>query len=152
MANTYTQIHVHLVFAVQNRLSLIDESWADNLYKYITSIIQNNNHKVLAIGGMPDHLHLLIGLRPDESLSHLVQEIKRDSSLWINEKRYVKGKFSWQEGYGAFSYSKSQLLNVTNYILNQKEHHQKKTFVEEYVKVLSDFGLNFDEKYIFKPI
>ena len=120
MANTYTQIHVHLVFAVQNRLSLIDESWADNLYKYITSIIQNNNHKVLAIGGMPDHLHLLIGLRPDESLSHLVQEIKRDSSLWINEKRYVNGKFSWQEGYGAFSYSKSQLLNVTNYILNQK--------------------------------
>jgi REP element-mobilizing transposase RayT len=152
MANTYTQIHVHLVFAVQNRLSLIDESWADNLYKYITSIIQNNNHKVLAIGGMPDHLHLLIGLRPDESLSHLVQEIKRDSSLWINEKRYVNGKFSWQEGYGAFSYSKSQLLNVTNYILNQKEHHQKKTFIEEYVKVLSDFGLNFDEKYIFKPV
>ena len=152
MANTYTQIHVHLVFAVQNRLSLIDESWADNLYKYITSIIQNNNHKVLAIGGMPDHLHLLIGLRPDESLSHLVQEIKRDSSFWINEKRYVNGKFSWQEGYGAFSYSKSQLLNVTNYILNQKEHHQKKTFIEEYVKVLSDFGLNFDEKYIFKPV
>ena len=152
MANTYTQIHVHLVFAVQNRLSLIDESWADNLYKYITSIIQNNNHKVLAIGGMPDHLHLLIGLRPDESLSHLVQEIKRDSSLWINEKRYINGKFSWQEGYGAFSYSKSQLLNVTNYILNQKEHHQKKTFIEEYVKVLSDFGLNFDEKYIFKPV
>ena len=152
MANTYTQIHVHLVFAVQNRLSLIDESWADNLYKYITSIIHNNNHKVLAIGGMPDHLHLLIGLRPDESLSHLVQEIKRDSSLWINEKRYVNGKFSWQEGYGAFSYSKSQLLNVTNYILNQKEHHQKKTFIEEYVKVLSDFGLNFDEKYIFKPV
>ncbi len=152
MANTYTQIHVHLVFAVQNRLSLIDESWADILYKYITSIIQNNNHKVLAIGGMPDHLHLLIGLRPDESLSHLVQEIKRDSSLWINEKRYVNGKFSWQEGYGAFSYSKSQLLNVTNYILNQKEHHQKKTFIEEYVKVLSDFGLNFDEKYIFKPV
>ena len=152
MANTYTQIHVHLVFAVQNRLSLIDESWADNLYKYITSIIQNNNHKVLAIGGMPDHLHLLIGLRPDESLSHLVQEIKRDSSLWINEKRYVNGKFSWQEGYWAISYSKSQLLNVTNYILNQKEHHQKETFIEEYVKVLSDFCLNFDVKYIFKPV
>ena len=152
MANTYTQIHIHVVFAVQNRLSLINKTWQDRLYQYIIGIIQNHGHKVLSIGGMPDHVHILFGFRPTQSLSVLMQNIKRDSSEWINENRFVVGKFSWQEGYGGFSYSKSQISQVANYIENQETHHSKRTFLEEYRKILSDFGLEFDEKYIFKPI
>src|SRR5699024_5842704 len=125
MANTYTQIHIHAVFAVRNRLSLINESWEEELYKYITGIIQNQGHKLLAINGMPDHLHILFGMRPVQSLSELMQDIKGDSSKWINNKRLVKGRFSWQAGYGAFSYAKSQLPNVIRYIENQKKHHNK---------------------------
>jgi len=152
MANTYTQIHIHAVFAVRNRLSLINESWEEELYKYITGIIQNQGHKLLAINGMPDHLHILFGMRPVQSLSELMQDIKGDSSKWINNKRLVKGRFSWQAGYGAFSYAKSQLPNVIRYIENQKKHHNKKTFQEEYLETLNKFGVDYDEKYIFNPI
>jgi putative transposase len=152
MANTYTQIHIHAVFAVQNRMSLISEKWEERLYQYITGIIKNQNHKLLVINGMPDHIHILFGMRPAQSLSDLMQDIKGDSSRWINDNKFVLGKFSWQEGYGAFSYSKSQLSAVADYIENQKLHHKKKTFTEEYKKILSDFKIEFDEQYIFKPI
>ena len=152
MANTYTQIHIHAVFTVQNRISLIKKEWKDRLYQYIISIIQNNGHKVLSIGGMPDHIHILFGFRPTQSLSALMQNVKRDSSEWINKENFVMGRFSWQEGYGAFSYSKSQIPQVIKYIENQEQHHEKKTFIEEYKKILNDFGLEYDEKYIFRPV
>ena len=152
MANTYTQIHIHVVFAVQNRYSLINKSWQDRLYQYIIGIIQNHGHKVLSIGGMPDHVHILFGFRPTQSLSALMQNVKRDSSEWINENRFVMGKFSWQDGYGGFSYSKSQISQVASYIENQEKHHAKRTFLEEYTKILQDFGLEYDERYIFKQI
>ena len=152
MANTYTQIHIHVVFAVQNRTSLIKEEWESRLHQYIVGIIQNYEHKVLAIGGTPNHIHVLFGFRPTQSLSSLMQIVKRDSSEWINQNKFTKGHFSWQEGYGAFSYSKSQLVQVANYISNQKEHHKKHTFLDEYKKILQDFGIEYDEKYIFKKI
>ena len=152
MSNTYTQIHIHAVFTVQNRTSLIKKEWQDRLYQYIVAIIQNNGHKVLSIGGMPDHIHVLFGFRPNQSLSALMQNVKRDSSEWINKEKLVVGRFSWQEGYGAFSYSKSQIPQVIKYIDNQEKHHGKRTFIEEYRKILNDFGLEYDEKYIFKPI
>ncbi|MFN8259175.1 MAG: IS200/IS605 family transposase [Bacteroidales bacterium] len=152
MPNTYTQIHIHAVFAVQNRISLISKNWEQRLYQYITGILQNHGHELLAINGMPDHIHILFGMRPIQSLSDLMRDIKGDSSLWINENKFVAGKFSWQEGYGAFSYSKSQISAVATYIENQELHHKKKSFIEEYVKILQDFEIEFDEKYIFKPI
>lgn len=150
MANTYTQIHLHIVFAVQYRLSLISPSWKNELYKYITGIVQHHQHKMIIINGMPDHVHMLIGMRPVESLSGLMEKVKGDSSRWINEKRLVQGKFQWQAGYGAFSYSKSQLPSVINYIQNQEAHHQKKTFIEEYKEFLRKFDIPYEEQYIFK--
>jgi len=152
MANTYTQLHIHVVFSVQNRVSLISPKWQEELNKYIKGIITNNNHKLLAINGMPDHIHILFGFRPSQSLSDLMQDIKGSSSQWINEKRFVNGKFSWQEGYGAFSYSKSDLPNVIRYIENQQKHHNKTTFHEEYIKLLKEFDIDYDERYVFKPI
>jgi len=152
MANTYTQIHIQAVFAVQNRRCLIDRKWKDELYKYITGIIQNYDHKVLQINGMPDHIHILFGMRPTQSLSDLMQKVKQDSSKWINNKGFVNGRFSWQEGFGGFSYSKSQLPRVIHYIQNQENHHKKKSFLEEYIDVLKDFKIEFDNRYIFKPI
>jgi REP element-mobilizing transposase RayT len=152
MANTYTQIHIHVVFSVQNRISLIHKKWQDRLYQYVIAIIQNHGHKVLSIGGMPDHIHILFGFRPVQSLSDLIQNVKRDSSAWINKEKLVMGKFSWQEGYGAFSYSKSQIAKVAKYIENQEKHHTNRTFLDEYKKILMDFGLEYDEKYIFKWI
>ncbi|MDR0546343.1 MAG: IS200/IS605 family transposase [Dysgonamonadaceae bacterium] len=152
MANTFTQIHIHTVFAVQNRMSLINKSWQERLYQYIIAIIQKRGHKVLAIGGMSDHVHILFGFRPTQTLSNLIQEVKRDSSEWINQQRLVLGRFSWQEGYGAFSYSKSHILQVAQYIETQEEHHQKRTFLDEYKKILKDFDLEYDERYIFKPV
>ena len=150
MANTYTQIHIHAIFAVQNRLSLIEKQWKEELYRYITGIISNNGHKLLQIGGMPDHIHILFGMRPIQSLSDLLKDIKGSSSKWVNENRFVRGKFSWQEGYGAFSYGKSQIKNVIHYIQTQEEHHKKKTFKDEYVEFLKIFNIEFDEKYILK--
>ena len=149
MANTYTQLYIHVIFAVQNRTFLISETWESQLYKNITSITENNGHKMLAIGGMNDHIHLFIGINPNESLSHLIQEIKRDSSSWINKKRFITGSFSWQKGYGAFSYSRSQIDNVINYISCQKEHHKKDSFKNEYIKMLDIFGIKYDEQYLF---
>jgi REP element-mobilizing transposase RayT len=152
MANTYTQIHIHAVFAVKNRMSLIQNSWQKRLYEYLIAIIQKCGHKVLAIGGMPDHIHILFGFRPTQALSNLIQEIKRDSSEWINRENLVIGKFSWQEGYGAFSYGKSQISDVRNYIETQEQHHKKHTFRDEYLEILKKFDVEYDERYIFTPI
>lgn len=152
MANTYTQIHIQVVFTVQNRDCVIRKTWKNELYKYLTGIIQNHNHKVLAINGMPDHIHILIGMRSTQSLSDLIQDIKGDSSKWINQKGFVKGQFSWQEGYGAFSYSKSHVNNVIDYIKTQEIHHQKKSFIDEYHDFLKKFEIDYDERYIFKAV
>ena len=152
MANTYTQIHIQAVFAVENRNCIIKDSWEESLYKYITGIIQNHNHKLLAINGMPDHLHIFFGFRPVQALSDLMQIVKKDSSKWINRNKLSRGHFSWQDGFGAFSYSKSHVPSVIRYVMNQKEHHRKKTFTEEYVEMLEKFGVDYDNKYIFKPV
>lgn len=152
MANTYTQIHLHLIFAVKYRTGIIQSTWKDELYKYITGIIQSNNHKLLIINGMPDHIHILVGIRPNQSVSELLQDIKGSSSKWINEKGFVKGKFEWQEGFGAFSYGKSQIKDVIKYIEKQEEHHKRRTFREEYLAFLDAFEVEYDEKYIFKEL
>ena len=150
MANTYTQIHIQLVFAVKHRDGLIHSAFKDELYQYIAGIIKHYNHKLLAINGMPDHIHIFIGMRPTQSLSDLLQDIKGNSSKWINEKKFLKVKFEWQEGYGAFSYSKSQVNKVINYIKNQEQHHAVKNFQEEYLEFLKLFEIDYDERYIFK--
>jgi REP element-mobilizing transposase RayT len=152
MANTYSQIHIQVVFAVQNRESLIDSKWKNELYQYLVGIIQNHQHKVIAINGMPDHVHILIGLRPSQSISDLMQKVKGDSSKWINRKGFVLGKFSWQEGYGVFSYGKSQIDDVIEYIKRQEIHHQRKTFKEEYRQLLEKFEVDYDERFVFKDI
>ena len=152
MANTYTQIHIQAVFVIQNRQSVIQKEWEDELYKYITGIIQNNDHKVLQINGMPDHIHIFFGMRPTQSISELLQHVKKSSTDWINEKGFTKQKFRWQAGYGAFSYAKSQVPTVINYIKNQKTHHKKKSFQEEYISFLKEFEIEYDDRYIFKPI
>ena len=131
MPNTYTQLYVQFIFAVQNRFSLISSKWEEELKMYITGIVQHNKHKMIAINGMPDHLHVFVGLHPTQSISDLMQMVKGDSSTWINNNRLTKGRFSWQDSYGAFSYSRSQIDKVYHYIMNQKEHHKKTTFIEE---------------------
>jgi putative transposase len=152
MANTYTQIHIHFVFAVKFRDGIIQYKWKEDLYKYMSGIIQNNNHKLLAINGMSDHIHILIGLRPAQSISDLMKEVKQSSSKWINQNKLTNGHFEWQEGYGAFSYSKSQINQVVSYIQNQELHHKKKTFKEEYLDFLKKFEIDYDEKFIFKEL
>lgn len=150
--NTYTQLHIQLIFAVKFRKALIHKEWKDDLYKYITGIIQNRKHKLLCINGMPDHVHILIGLRPNQSISDLVQEVKSISSKWINEKKFIPYRFEWQDSFGAFSYGKSQINDVIRYIDNQEKHHHKKSFREEYVDFLEKFEIEYDEKYVFKEL
>lgn len=150
MANTYTQIHLQFVFAVKNRNALIKPEWESELYKYITGIVTRQEHKLLAINGMPDHLHLLVGMRPLQSVSDLLQDIKGDSSKWINQNKLTPFKFEWQEGYGAFSYGASQVDNVIEYIRQQKQHHSKKSFLDEYRDFLKLFKIDYDNRYIFK--
>jgi putative transposase len=152
MANTFTQIHIHIVFAVKYRNGLIQNAWKEGLYKYISGIIEKNSHKLLAINGMPDHVHICIGMRPTQSLAALIQDIKGDSSKWINQNKLVRGRFEWQSGYGAFSYSKSQVDRVIDYIRNQELHHQKKSFIEEYKDLLNKFHIHYDARYLFQHI
>ncbi|MDD3858961.1 MAG: IS200/IS605 family transposase [Bacteroidales bacterium] len=152
MANTYTQLYVHFVFAVQNRLCLISEKWEESLYKYINGIIEQQGHKLYIINGVQDHLHILISMNPKQAPSDLMYNVKRSSSLWINDNKLTHGKFSWQEGFGAFSLGKSQLKSKISYIENQKEHHKRTSFREEYLKFLKEYEVEFDERYIFKPI
>jgi putative transposase len=152
MANTYTQIHIHAIFAVQNRQSLMHKDWRDELYSYITGILQNQGHKMLQINGVEDHVHMLFGMRPSQSLSELMKSVKQHSTVWINDKGLAKGPFKWQAGYSAFSHSKSQIPDVISYIQNQEEHHRKKSFQEEYLDFFQRWDVEFDQRYIFKPV
>jgi REP element-mobilizing transposase RayT len=150
MANTYSQVHLHFVFAPKYRQALIDNSWKTSLYKYITGIVEARQHKMIAINGMSDHLHMLVGFRTTQSIADLMQDVKADSSQWINANRFCGSRFEWQAGYGVFSYSKSQVPDVIHYIQRQKEHHRKSTFREEYLAFLEKFEVAYDERYIFK--
>jgi len=152
MANTYTQLHIQFVFAVQNRASLIRPEWETELHKYITGIVQNKSHKMIAINGMPDHLHMFIGFEPVDHMSELIKVVKGESTKWIQDRGFTSGKFKWQEGYGAFSYSRSHVKRVYHYVKNQKEHHRKKTFREEYIELLEKFEVDYDERYLFKEL
>ncbi len=152
MANTYSQIYIQVVFAVQGRENLIKSEWKEELYKYITGIITNHGQKLIAIGGVSDHIHLLIGFNANCEVSKLVQEIKANSSRFVNKKQFVRGRFSWQEGFGAFSYSRSQLDAVIKYIENQEAHHVKKSFKREFISFLQHFDIDYDEKYLFEWI
>ena len=150
MANTFTQLHLHVVFGVKFREAVIQPSWKERLHQYITAIIQDHRHKLLQINSMPDHIHILIGYNPNQSVSSLIQLIKSESTKWINSQRLVRGCFAWQEGYGAFSYSKSHVPEVIRYIQNQEEHHQKVSFLDEYKAFLKAFDVEFEERFIFK--
>jgi putative transposase len=153
MPNTYTKLHIQLVFAVKFRAALIHKEWKEDLHKYITGIFQRNDHKLLQINSMPDHIHIFIGMRPHQSISAIVQNVKTESSKWIKTQKFCNGFFGWQDSYGAFSYSKSHVPDVIRYIQNQEIHHQKETFLDEYRKMLKLFDIEYDEKYIFtQPI
>jgi REP element-mobilizing transposase RayT len=150
--STYTQIYIHIVFAVKGRQSILRPEWEEQLYKYITGIVQNKEQKMLVINGTSNHIHFLIGMKPTCCLSDLVREIKKSSNEFIKEHNLTKFKFNWQEGFGAFSYSHSQLDDVIGYIQKQKEHHRKKTFKEEYIELLKQYKIYYDEKYLFEWI
>jgi REP element-mobilizing transposase RayT len=152
MADTFSQIYIQTVFAVQGRQSLISDQNKNELYKYITGIVTNKGQKLIRINGMPDHIHILIGLKPAMALSDLVRDIKTNSSTFVNDKRWFRGKFNWQEGYGAFSYGHSQLDRVIRYIDNQEIHHRTTTFREEYLKLLKRFNIKFKDEYLFEWI
>ncbi|MEK7818446.1 MAG: IS200/IS605 family transposase [Bacteroidota bacterium] len=152
MSGTFSQLYIQVVFAVKGRENLISKVWSDDLHKYISGIIKGKEQKSIIVNGMPDHIHAFIGLKPSMSISDLVRDIKNNSSNFINNKKFVKGKFSWQEGYGAFSYSHTHIQNVYQYILNQEEHHKKKTFREEYITLLKKFEIEYNEKYLFEWI
>jgi REP element-mobilizing transposase RayT len=152
MPNTYTQIYIQIVFTVKGRENLISKNNREELQKYITGIVEARNTKLISIYCMPDHMHILIGFKPTTLLSDLVRDVKAGSSKFINDKKWVLGKFNWQEGFGAFSYSHSQLDNVIGYINNQEEHHKKKTFKEEYLEFLEKFHVSYDDKYLFEWI
>ena len=152
MANTFSQIYIQVVFAVRRRNALIDTIWEEHLYQYITGIIQNKGQKLIAINGMPDHIHIFIGLKPWCCISDLVREIKKSSSIFIKENNFSKQPFNWQEGFGAFSYSHSHIDMVYKYIINQKEHHKKHSFKEEYLDFLKKFEVQYDSDYLFEWI
>jgi putative transposase len=150
MANTYSQLYIHLIFAVKNRAGLIRKSWKNDLEKYITGIVQNNGHKLLAIGSMPDHIHIFIGYRPTQLIPDLVENIKTSSNSWIKMNNLSKFKFEWQKGYGAFSHSRKQLGTVINYVRSQEEHHKKTSFRAEYLELLSRNEVEFKHEYVFE--
>ena len=150
MANTYIQCYFHLVFAVKNRDALIRKKWKDELEMYITGIVQNHRHKMLAIGAMSDHIHIFLGYNVNQLLPDLVEEIKTSSNLFIKEKRLSEFKFEWQKGYGAFTHSHSQMDPVAKYVLSQEEHHKKKPFKEEYLEILEKNYVEFDQEYLFE--
>jgi putative transposase len=150
MPDTYTQLYIQFVFAVKFRKAMLDPKWDGRLRLYITGIIQNNGHTMIAINNMPDHIHLFIGLNPVQSISTIMRLVKGDSSEWINKEKLTNQKFHWQNGYGAFSYSRSQIDRVARYIQNQQEHHKKRNFSEEYRKMLQNFAIDFEERNIFQ--
>ena len=150
MANTYSQIYIQTVFIVQDRDCLLRKAWRDELYKYIMGIVQERGNKLIQIGGVEDHVHLFFGMKTAESVAELMKWVKGSSSEWINENRFLKTKFVWQKGYGAFSYSHSHLSNVIDYIKNQEVHHAKISFIQEYKTFLKEYEIEFDERYILK--
>ena len=152
MSNTYTQLYIHIIFTVQNRMSLLKNDWRDRLYKYIIAIVHNEGDTVICIGGTQNHIHLFIGIRPTQSISSIVQRVKQKSSLWINENKLTMGKFSWQEGFGAFTCGRSQFQKLINYIKNQEEHHKSKNFIDEYKQFLDKYKINYDSNYIFHEV
>jgi REP element-mobilizing transposase RayT len=152
MANTYSQIHIQVVFAAEGRQSLIRRENKEELQKYLTGIVTGRQQKLLAVHCMPDHTHILVGLRPSMALSDLVHDVKIASANFVNQKKWMAGRFSWQEGFGAFSYGHSQLSRVIQYIRNQEQHHAKLTFREEYVRFLERYEIEHDERYIFKQV
>ncbi len=152
MSNTYAQLHIQFIFAVKYRAASIHPSWKERLHKYTTMILQNNQHKLIRINSMPDHIHILIGMHPHQSVSSIVQIVKTETGKWINEQKLTRTQFRWQGGYGAFSYSKSQLPNIINYIQNQEAHHQRKSFIQEYKEFLDAFDIKYDNQYIFKEL
>jgi REP element-mobilizing transposase RayT len=149
MANTYSQIYIQIVFAVQYRQAIIPSEHKEELHKYITGIITNKGQKLIVVNSMPDHIHIFVGLKPSISISDLVRDIKCNSSAFVNEKKWMQGKFNWQEGFGAFSYGQSQIGSVVRYIQHQEMHHRRRTFSEEYRKMLKVFNVDYDERYIF---
>ena len=152
MPGTFSQIYIQIVFAVKGRENIIAKQWKEELNKYISGIITNKGQKSIIVNGTSDHVHIFIGLKPSMAIADLVRDIKNNSSNFINEKKFIKGKFAWQEGYGAFSYAHSQIENVYQYIANQEEHHKKKTFKEEYMDFLQKFAIEYNEKYLFEWI
>ncbi len=150
MANTYSQINIHCVFAVKGRENIITKIFRDELHKYMSGILRNDNAYPLAVGGWKDHVHVFFELNPNLKIADIMRMLKATSSKWINDNKMVKGKFQWQEGYGAFSYSRSQRNDVINYIMKQEEHHIKKTFKEEYLELLKKFEIEFNDEYLFE--
>lgn len=150
MAGTYSQIYIQIVFAVNGRENLLQKPWRDEVFKYIAGIVKGKNQKPIIVNGVANHVHLFVGLKPSISVSDLVRDIKNNTSNFINEQKFVRGRFSWQEGFGSFSYSHSQIEQVYQYILNQEEHHKKKSFREEYLDFLQKFDVEYDEKYLFE--
>jgi REP element-mobilizing transposase RayT len=152
MPNTYSQILIHVVFCVKGRANLIDKKWRGELHRYISGTITSKGQKSIIVNGVADHVHCFIGLKPSMSLSELIRDVKNNSSKFINEKQLDKGEFQWQEGFGAFSYATSQVKNVYTYILNQEEHHKKSSFKDEYLSLLENYEVDYDEKYLFNFI
>jgi REP element-mobilizing transposase RayT len=149
MAGTFTQIYIQYVFAVKGRENLLQKPWRNEVYKYIVGIIKGKNQKPIIVNGVIDHIHIFVGLKPGMNISELIRDIKNNSAKFINDQKYVKGKFSWQDGYGAFSYAHSQIDDVYQYILKQEEHHRVKTFKDEYLDFLNKFEIEFNEKFLF---
>ena len=149
MANTYSQIYIQVVFAVHGRQNLLAKEWRQEVFKYMTGIIKNKGQKPIIVNGVEDHVHVFVGLKPSMALSDLIRDVKNNSSNFINENRWAKGKFNWQEGYGAFSYGHSQIEAVYNYIQNQEAHHVKQSFQDEYLDLLKRFEVDYDTKYLF---
>jgi REP element-mobilizing transposase RayT len=152
MPNTYTKIYIHVVFAVQGRQNLLQVQWRSQLYKYICGIVNGKKQKVYAIGGVADHIHILLSIKPDIALSDLIRDIKTSSAKWINDQKLIAGKFHWQEGFGAFSSTQSQLDSIIQYIHQQEKHHQKQSFKQEYQGLLQKFEIEYKDEYLFNWI
>lgn len=150
MPNTYTQLYAHVVFAVKGRSNLISIKWENQLYQYITGIINHKNQKLMIVNGMPDHIHLLIGFKPDCNLSDLIRDIKSNSSKWVNENKMLSGRFEWQRGFGAFTLAQSQIHSVINYIRNQKDHHRVQSFRNEYIEILKQYEIDYKPEFLFE--
>ncbi len=152
MVGTFSQIYIQIVFAVKGRENLLQKPWRDEVFKYMSGIIKGKNQKPIIVNGVANHVHVFVGLKPAMNISDLVRDIKNNSSNFINEQKFIKGKFSWQEGFGAFSYGHSQIETVYQYVANQEEHHKKKTFKQEYLEFLDKFHIPFEERYVFEEL